>query len=834
MKKNYKIVNSLEDFKEMIKYIEAGDPDEIIAYDIETNSIIEKVAVPIGIGITANYNEGWYLPIRYWDNEKKQLFLMDFIEDEDHERVLVETFHGKLKGKRLIMHNGVYDIACIWHYYKIDLIPDFYADTIAMKHTIEEEPPFALKLLALKWQRELGIPLTEVANQDQLELKDNVISKGGKWTKKQKDIYMGDMPIVGKYCIADVDLTLRLFDYLEERLEDEGLLNFFYDKEVMPLYKKATIPMKINGLYCDLDYFKRLKNEVEYGIMNLRDEIFALIKEDIKPRVKELLDKKVKPSRSGQFAEKVLRYYRLPVPTNTKTGKPTFAKKALQYLSASFPDHEAVLWLTDTSVELPEDVEVEIQKEIFVEKNPNLPHVFNLKSKDDIRWLLYEKMKLTPVSFSKKTDKEELTKDTLPHHINEAPWIEKLIELNKENKVLSTYIDAVLERNVDGWVYPSMLQHGTTSGRYSCGGEGSPLNLQTLPRDDKRIKKGFICPPGYKIVNADFSSLEPRVFAWVSNDPGLKAVYWDNLDLYSKIAIDMFGLSQYSAREEDPNFLKKLAPDERQKTKVFTLAVPYGAGAGRIAGLMNIDYQDAQNIINTYLDTYPDLKQYMEDQLRSAIKNGYVTTKFGRVRHLPLAKELYQRFGEAILNKKKMALKFGGHVGQNIFKEFNDINKNLEAYDRMEGKYDAKLLESKRNDAQRKIKEIKRKWGKAIESENQMIYKTGEEGVTIYYKFRNIINNARNFPIQGTAAHIANASMIKLADSLEEAIKKEGLDAKIILQVHDEITLYAADKDVERTKELLKDAMENNIITKQIDIPILAEPCVALTLASAK
>jgi DNA polymerase-1 len=333
--------------------------------------------------------------------------------------------------------------------------------------------------------------------------------------------------------------------------------------------------------------------------------------------------------------------------------------------------------------------------------------------------------------------------------------------MKKLEKMLSTYIEPILRLQHNGWLYPSMQAWGTTSGRYSCGGG---LNLQTLPRDDKRIKKGFIAPPGYKIVNADFAALEPRIFSWVSNDPGLKAVWQKGLDLYSQIAIDVFGLTGVSADPAAKNFLKNVMPEYRQKTKIFTLACVYGANAFRIAKLMNIEVDEAQQIIDDYLDAYPELQTYMDDMERSAQRTGVVRTKFGRVRHLASAKEMYRKYGSNIFNKRYMTTRYQ------------------------------------------------------------------DMGSEMYYRFRNTMNNAKNFPIQATAAHVCNAALIKLS----KLFKKHKIDGWIALTIHDELTCIVKEPHAELAAQLLQDSMQNNWVTAKMDVPILAEPVIADNFAEAK
>lgn len=831
--KSYQLLRSQQDFDQTLEYLKSHP---IVGFDIETNSSEEIDAKVIGIGLASRPDEGFYLCLREW-NVDTQTLEPQF--PPEVELTMMNKLYALLRTKELVMHNGVYDIAVMWHRYQFDLTPHLLCDTILLKHTVDEERPFGLKEIAMMYSRDIGFSEGEMANQEQSDLKEAVIARGGKWTKKNKQMFMGPTDLLSKYCCADVDLTLKIFDYLESTfLEKEGLWDFFYNKEVMPLYRHATIPMKLNGLFIDVDYFKNLKNEVEDGIIKLTDEVFALISDVIEPKVKAILDDDVQITKTGLFASKALQYYNITPILSKKTDKPTLAKSALRSLELQYPDHVLLKWLLwdrpeieiEEQVEtvdpvtgdkgigiirkkvpdlsaveptLPESVIYEIKKDIYVERHPDRPHVFNLGSSDHLAWLIFGVYKCTATNFSRKTAKAQVDKKSL-EKFGHLPFVKALSHLKREEKMLSTYIIPILEKHRDGWLYPSMFQFGTTSGRYSCGGG---LNLQTLPRGDKRIKKGFIAPPGYKVVNADFSSLEPRIFAWVSGDAGLKEVYLKGLDLYSKIAIDVFKLQGVSAKESDDNFLKKLMPKEREKSKVFTLAVPYGANEWRIAELMKVKVQEAKAIIQAYLGAYPDLCAYMAQMEEDARDLGFVKSKFGRVRHLPRATDLYygghgqQGYGDLLKDKLQMALEFAGAKGRYLFRLYKE---NIRKQD-PECKAYAKELRAE-------------------------IMVLGRRGVEIYYEYRNLLNNAKNSPIQMTAAHTCNAAMIKLA----LAIEREKLDAWIALQIHDEICCISSEKDAKRVAELMQDAMENNWVTQEIDIPILAVPTISDNFAEAK
>ena len=801
--KNYRIVQNQQDLDELSAYLAKH---EIVSYDIETTSKDEIKAELIGIGVSCGVNEGWYIPIKVWDCTLKEPRLVNYslFPTKEEEDIFIQDFHQYLlNDKKLIGHNIVYDVTVIYHRYGINLIPAVYSDTILLKHTVDEERPFALKDLAHKYKEEIGLSQEETANQEQLELKENVLSKGGRWSKAQKDMYMADLPVLAKYCCADTDLTFRLFEYFSRLLKKEDLEEFFYNQEVMPLYKKCTIPMKMRGVYVDVPYFKELEKELECGIIELENRIFDIIKTDIEPKVRTILDKYVPVSKSGQFAIKVLQHYKIDPPINGKTGKPTLAKKPLQSLFEEYPDNPALRWLCYEPIKacplvpnvddegnlidlripwlhtkpqrvyevdpdeplLPRKVIYAVKKEIYVGKKPNLPHVFNLSSNDHLRWLIFKKHKCEPKKTSKKTGDVSVDAESLEQY-GHLSFIPDLLKLKKEDKILNTYVRPILALQVNGWIYPSMQQWGTTSGRYSC----ADPNFQNLPSEDLRIKKGIIAPPGYKLVNADFSALEARIFSWVSGDPSLIDVWKRGAELYSKVAIEVFDLKGYSDMPGDKNFLKEKMPKQRDNSKVFALASVYGANAWKIAAIMKIDPKEAQEILDKYFTKFPYLQDYMQNMEILARERGKVWTQFGRIRHLPDALKLYR-----------------GEEGD-------------------EG-YGNRLY---------------KKW--------LMTNGFPEEGESLYYKFRNMMNNAKNFPIQGTAAHITNHAMIKMSDEL----KAHKIDGWVALQIHDEICCIVREDQASKTAELLKDSMENNFITNQISVPMESKPMIGDRLAEVK
>lgn len=749
----------------LFKYAVAVESD-IVAFDLETDSPTEKIAQIWGFGLAWTDQKAFYVPIRNKDGSR--------VWSAEIESKIVIWLKNELAGRKVIGHNIIFDVLVTENQFGFSFVDSIHADTILMKHTVDEERPHGLKETSVK---KLG-PWADLA-QDRL--KENVLANGGRWTEDQKDMYLADTDILGEYCCWDVILTLLLYYKLAEQLKAEGLENLFYNEEVMPVYRECTIDMKRQGFKVDIAHFNQLNKELEQETTAIEADIMKDIKYLTDTFEQELLDEKVPVKPTGSFPKVFAEVHGIPLPLDKKTQKVTLSKKALEDQKAATVGINKFQVFYDWLIEKNEQPtngwiyggRKEVQEKIYLglAANEGKNQVFNLGSGDHLGWLIYDALKIKPFEFTdsgKPSTKADVMDELIEQYKQQEPWMPKLLDLRKLKKIKSTYVEGILDRHIDGIIYTSMLQFGTTSGRYSS----TNPNLQNLPRikdEDSKlseivlkyvnsIKKGFIAPEGYLILNADYSSLEPVCFAHSSGDEKLRDIFRNGEDLYSRIAIDVFGLHEYSANKKAPNYLKNHRPEFRQKAKIFCLAVVYGAEAARIADEMGIDYGQAQEIIDSYLNAYPNLRKYMNRCNYDAKKKGYVATEFGRIRHLPEAKSLYSVYGDNLLDPK---------------------------YAKKNGLKDER------------------------------------------YKFKNLLNNAKNFPIQGLASHIVNRAML----AANRAFRLKGLDCKIVLQVHDEITCIVAEKDAQAALSVLKDAMVN---TTTISIPLGAEPLLAKTWADAK
>jgi DNA polymerase I-like protein with 3'-5' exonuclease and polymerase domains len=734
---------------------------DIVAYDTETTGLnVRKVKI-IGFSFSCTVGTGWYLPTFIWNKETQHL------DKQDWEMSVAPKFLELLSQKRLIMHNASFDVRVTTNFFKVNLISALYADTQLMKHTLAEEGPFALKENALIYAAEIGLDNQDAANQEQLELELNVKANGGSWTRENKQMFKGDLPILAKYAIADTDITLRLFHYFDEQLELQGLSDLFYVDEVMPLYKLVTIKMEHRGVYLDMPKLEKYLGEIKLELARTEKAVVEAIMEieEAKEFVDDLLNAQYHLS-SGRMKQLICEKFALPLP-KLSSGKFQLTKKSLEPIISSHPILHAILSgafmggpITGIDIRA-------MQLELLLQDQQ---YPINLASKDQLGKIVFDKIGIAPLSKT-KGGKGQFNEDFVEHLAEEYgfPWALELRVFNKMNKIKSSYFDRFMEMQEDGIYYPTFKQHATTSGRY--GGD-----LQQLSRpledgeDDHRIiyytnvlRELIVPKPGCVFIDDDYSSLEPSVFADDAGDQPLRDIFINGEDFYSKVAIMAHGLEGFSADKKAPNFLKNTHPKLRQDAKAYSLGIRYGAKSGKISQLLGISKEEAQDLIDNYFKAFPLLKKAMDGYLLEAKTTGKVTSKYGRVRHLPEVRDMYKKYKDSLLDYRAM--------GRIAYKERISLDE----------------VKSMRS------------------------------------KYNNLLNNALNFPIQAAATSIISRACIAMSREFLE----KGLNAWVSLSVHDQAIISADESQKDQVAEIVQRCMEK---TNEISVPLVAIPQFAYNL----
>lgn len=696
MKPNLTIIDTTSGILDLIFHLR---DKEYVAFDTETTGL-DKGSTIIGFSICAEANEAFYVILHKWIPELSMLTPTTI----DKEAVL--DLLDSLRGKSLLMHNGVFDCAMVEDNFKISLVESLHTDTMIAAHLTNENRRVGLKELAKEY-------FGEDSTQEQEEMKKSVIASGGEWSAKNKEMYKAEPIILGTYGAKDALLTFKLFWILLEELVKEGLEDFFYVDESMPLLRGPTYQLNTMGLKVDQQAMTTLKKTLEAECMEAKDFIYAEIGKYIEEKYPGTNKKnKFNISASQQLSWLLFGKLELEFGNLTDAGKDICKTLGLRlpYTQSAKREFIALCQRATGNISSPEAV-------------VNGKKVNAKKVKEPWAYI--------------KCDKKILSK-LAPKY----KWIQRLLEYQRKTKILTTYIKGIEQRTQYGIIRPSFLQHGTTSGRYSSRNP----NFQNLPRDDKRIKACIVPRPGKCFVGADYSQLEPRVFAYCSKDERLLNSFKNKEDFYSVVGIEVYGKFDCTPFKEGANSFGEKHPKLRQDAKTFTLASTYGATGFQLSPMMGKPSDAAQEDINNYFEAFPSVRQMMLDSHNMAKTKGYVDNIFGRKRRMPDAMKI----------------------------------------NRMYGKVDHSDLP---------------------------------------YEARNILNLAVNHQIQSTGASIINRAMIAFCNAVKEA----GIDAKLVVQVHDSLVVECNESDANDVYTLLQHCMENTVHFETIELE--AKPQIGKTLA---
>ena len=339
---------------------------------------------------------------------------------------------------------------------------------------------------------------------------------------------------------------------------------------------------------------------------------------------------------------------------------------------------------------------------------------FNINSPKQLGVILFEKIGLTPI---KKTKTGYSTAaDVLEKLESEHEIIGHILLYRQLGKLNSTYIEGLLkEIHEDGKIHTRFQQALTQTGRLSSINP----NLQNIPirlEEGRKIRAAFVpSEPGWYLFAADYSQIELRVLAHMSQDKKLIQAFRDGADIHTRTAMDVFNVTE-----------ENVTSDMRRAAKAVNFGIVYGISDYGLSQNLDITRKDAQQFIDTYLANFPGVKEYMAEIILKAKKDGYVTTLMNRRRYLP---------------------------------DITSSNFNLRGF------------------AER---------------------------------------TAMNTPIQGSAADIIKKAMIDMAYKLKE----EGLQTRMLLQVHDELIFEAPENEIEKLKEIVPEMMESALA---LDVPLKVE-----------
>ncbi len=251
--------------------------------------------------------------------------------------------------------------------------------------------------------------------------------------------------------------------------------------------------------------------------------------------------------------------------------------------------------------------------------------VFNIASPKQLGIILFEKLKLDPKARKTKTGQYQTGEDVLQYLSYEHEIAKRLMEYREYTKLKSTYVEALpLMINQDtGRVHTSFNQAVAATGRLSSNNP----NLQNIPIRTQRgreVRKAFV-PRNeeFTFLSADYSQIELRIIAALANDESMLQAFKDKIDIHTATASKVFGVS-----------IEEVTKDMRRKAKSVNFGIIYGISAFGLAGQLSISRGEAKEIIDTYFAEFPNIKNYMNDNVQFAREHGYAQTILGRRRYL--------------------------------------------------------------------------------------------------------------------------------------------------------------------------------------------------------
>lgn len=345
---------------------------------------------------------------------------------------------------------------------------------------------------------------------------------------------------------------------------------------------------------------------------------------------------------------------------------------------------------------------------------------FNINSPKQLGTILFEKLGIPSPKKKKKSGAYSTDVDTLEKIKFVNPIVSKILEYRGLSKLNSTYVEGLIPtiNPTDKRIHSTFHQTITATGRISS----TDPNLQNIPARDefgRNIKKAFLPKEGYSFIDADYSQVELRVLASMSEDPNMIEAFNKGEDIHREVASKVFGVP-----------IEEVTKEQRSRAKAVNFGIVYGITSFGLAEQIGVGRKEAQEYIDSYLSRFSKVNDFMKLMVDKATADGYVETLFGRRRYI-----------------------------------------------------------------------------KELQSKNFMVREFGKRA-------------SMNTPIQGTAADIMKIAM----NNVYRELIKAGIDAHIVLQVHDELLIEAKDKDIDLAKEILKTNMENAF---KLKVPLKVEVNVA-------
>ena len=250
---------------------------------------------------------------------------------------------------------------------------------------------------------------------------------------------------------------------------------------------------------------------------------------------------------------------------------------------------------------------------------------FNVSSPKQVGEVLFDRLKIVEKAKKTKTGQYVTSEEVLESLKGKHEIVGKILEHRGLKKLLGTYIDALPEliNPKTGRIHTSFNQTVTATGRLSS----SNPNLQNIPvrnEDGKEIRKAFIPDDGCEFFSADYSQIELRIMAHLSEDDNMIEAFREEQDIHAATAAKIYKIN-----------IDEVTREQRSKAKTANFGIIYGISVFGLAERLNVERKEAKELIDGYFENYPKVKAYMDESIRSARDKGYIETIFKRKRYLP-------------------------------------------------------------------------------------------------------------------------------------------------------------------------------------------------------
>ena len=514
---------------------------------------------------------------------------------------------------------------------------------------------------------------------------------------KEDYVILKELGITIKNLYFDIEIAAYLLSPTTNQYKIKDLIFSYLELDIEQYLEKKGMVANINK---QINLFENNNNEVSKSEIEKEQNSFITYQME---KLQKILAKRLEEENELELFEKI----EMPL---------VKVLANMQYEGMYIEKEELIAF----GNELKNQIEV-LTSEIYALAEEK----FNINSTQQLGTILFEKLKLTT---SKKTKKGYSTDvDALEKIRKEHPIVEKILEYRSLMKLNSTYVEGMLPyiNQKTNRIHSYFHQTVTATGRISS----TEPNLQNIPTRielGKRLRKVFKPQDGYIFIDADYSQIELRVLAHISQDIHMLEAFKNNEDIHKQAASKVLGIP-----------IEEVTKEQRSNAKAVNFGIVYGISDFGLAEQLGISKKQAKQYIEQYLEKYNGISNFMKNIVEEAKQKGYSETLFHRKREIP-----------------------------------------------------------------------------ELKSSNYMVREFGKRA-------------AMNTPIQGTAADIMKIAMVNLAKALEES----KIDAKIILQVHDELILEAKLEQKEQAKQILKESMENAI---KLRVPLEVELSEATNWYEAK